>query len=84
MHLNNDNIKRIHVNQHVIRDNKKTGSNNPVFTIKTSKHNHKANTVKVVDSNGCVVLTLGYHKRPLSCGAHVWVETNANVILEEE
>lgn len=84
MHLNNDNIKRIHVNQHVIRSNKKTGDNNPVFTVKTGRKNYKANTVEVVDSNGCVVLTLGYYDKPLPCGAHVWVETNAHVVLEGE
>ena len=32
--------KRIHINQHVIRANKKNGTHDPVITVKTSKNNH--------------------------------------------
>ena len=31
--------KRIHVNQHVIRSNKKNNENNPVITVKTYQDN---------------------------------------------
>ena len=31
--------KRIHINQHVIRANKKNGTNDPAITVKTSKQN---------------------------------------------
>ena len=31
--------KRIHINQHVIRANKKNGEANPPITVKTSKSN---------------------------------------------
>ena len=32
--------KRIHINQHVIRANKKNSEANPPITVKTSKSNH--------------------------------------------
>jgi hypothetical protein len=28
--------KKIHINQHIIRSNKKNGTNDPVITVKTS------------------------------------------------
>ena len=32
-------LKRIHINQHKIRSNKKNNTNEPVITVKTSKSN---------------------------------------------
>jgi hypothetical protein len=39
--------KKIHINQHVIRSNKKNGTNDPVITVKTSKSNTYANEVEI-------------------------------------
>ena len=67
----------IHVNQHVIKDNRKTGSNNPVLTVKTYKSNTYAHSVTI---NGASTVLYSPDK-PLSCGAQVWIETQAEVTI---
>lgn len=67
----------IHVNQHVIKSNAKTGANDPVLTVKTYKENRYAKEV-VIKGNSKIVYSP--HK-PLSCGAKVWIETQAEVEL---
>lgn len=69
-------LKRIHVNQHNIRHNAKNPDDQkPVFTVKT----YKENTI------GQRVVIRGYSElvyspdKPLSCGAKVWIETEAEV-----
>lgn len=68
----------IHVNQHVIRKNAKTGERSPPLTVKTYKSNTLAHSVaiagpcKVVYQPDC----------PLSCGARVWIETDAAVVID--
>ena len=68
--------KRIHINQHVIRANKKNGANDPAITVKTYKENFYAHRVGI-DGPSFVVYS---PDRPLSCGAHVWIETDEKVI----
>jgi hypothetical protein len=63
-------ITRIHVNQHVIRSNAKSGERWPVFTVKNRKDNHYANAVEI---DGPCRLVYSPDK-PLSCGAKVWIE----------
>ena len=71
--------KIIHVNQHVIKSNNKTGERKPVITVKTYKNNRYAKEVYV--DRPCKII---YRPdKPLSCGAKVWIETVANVSLEE-
>jgi hypothetical protein len=67
-------ITRIHVNQHIIKSNAKTGAREPVLTVKTSKSNTKCNEVSIL--SGRVVYS---PDKPLSCGAKVWIETNESV-----
>ena len=67
----------IHVNQHVIKENRKTGSNNPVLTIKTYKSNTYAHEVEIVGHTRVVYRP----DNPLSCGAHVWIETHDEVVI---
>lgn len=69
--------KRIHVNQHVIRANAKNGTNDPVITVKTSKSNHYTYAAEI-DGFSRVVYS---PDKPLSCGAKVWIETDAPVAL---
>jgi hypothetical protein len=70
---------RIHVNQHKIKHNRKTGANDPVLTVKTYKENMYAHEVEIV-KDGEVVATVVYRpENPLSCGAHVWIETEEEV-----
>lgn len=74
-------IKRIHVNQHNIRANNlakikaKKGENLPVFTVKTYKENLKGERVVIKGDSELVYSP----DKPLSCGAKVWIETEADV-----
>lgn len=70
-------IKRIHVNQHHIRHNRKHTEKNPPITVKTSKSNTKGYRV-VVNGPSEVVYQ---PDKPLSCGAEIWVETHAEVLV---
>ena len=67
--------KIIHINQHVIRSNSKTGEREPVITVKTYKENNYAHEV-YVDGPCKIVYS---PDKPLSCGAKVWIETEAEV-----
>ena len=68
----------IHVNQHVIKSNRKDDKNDPVLTVKTYKSNVYANAVQI---NGPSKVVYS-HDKPLSCGAHVWIETESEVIVD--
>lgn len=67
----------IHVNQHVVKSNKKNGVNDPVLTVKTYKENRYAHEVDI-KGNSKVVYS---PDKPLSCGAHVWIETQGEVTI---
>jgi hypothetical protein len=69
----------IHVNQHVVKSNIKTGAREPVLTVKTYKTNTYANEVEIKGDSKVVYS----HDKPLSCGARVWIETEAEVIIKE-
>ena len=72
----NKNIKKkIHVNQHKIRSNKKNNLNEPVITVKTSKSNDYGHEVEILGSSKIIYSP----DKPLSCGAKVWIETEAEV-----
>ena len=65
----------VHINQHIIKKNGKTGERKPVITTKTYKSNTYCHEVEI---NGkCKVV---YRPdKPLSCGAKVWIETEEDV-----
>lgn len=65
----------IHINQHVIKRNAKTGEREPVITVKTYKSNHYGHEV-IIDGPCKIVYS---PDKPLSCGAKVWIETFENV-----
>jgi hypothetical protein len=73
-------LRRIHVNQHVIKSNRKTGANDAPLTVKSYKGNLLAHEVEVLDKAGEVVARVVYRSdKPLDCGAHVWIETTQEV-----
>lgn len=73
--------KYIHVNQHVIRSNKKNGTNDPVITIKEGKKNTYCRRVRI---NGpSEVVYSGNDKTLLSCGARVAVITESDIEILE-
>ena len=65
----------IHVNQHVVRANAKNGTNDPVLTVKDYKSNRYAHSVDIKGTSRVVYSP----DKPLSCGAKVWIETQAEV-----
>ncbi len=70
----------IHVNQHIIRSNGKTGDTAPVLTCKTYKSNDYAHEAIIYDKHGEEVAKVIYSPdKPLSCGAKVWIETENRV-----
>lgn len=69
-------IKRIHVNQHMIRQNKKTGLTENVITIQWRGKSYRVKNAHVKGSSRAVYRP----EKPLSCGAHVWLETTAEVL----
>ena len=70
--------KKIHINQHVIKSNKKNGTNNPVITVKTSKSNTYASEVEILGKSKLVYSP----NKPLPCGAKVWIETDEKIVLD--
>lgn len=66
----------VHVNQHVIKANRTSGRNDPVLTVKTYNSNTYAHSVEIKGDSRIVYSP----DKPLSCGAHVWIETNAEVV----
>lgn len=68
-------IKRVHVNQHIIRANKKHGTQHNVVTV---QWRNKSYCVRVANISGQSEVIYSPDK-PLSCGAHVWVETKSEI-----
>jgi|TARA_R110000782_G_scaffold108097_1_gene196518 hypothetical protein len=67
----------IHVNQHIIKSNRKNNSVEPVLTCKTYKSNVYAHEIEIKGPSKVVYNP----EKPLSCGAHVWIETQGEVIV---
>lgn len=73
-------ITIVHVNQHVIKANRKNGTEEPVLTCKTYKSNIYAHEAIIYGQDGKEAARVIYSPRkPLSCGAHVWIETKNEV-----
>ncbi len=70
-------IKRVHVNQHVIRANQRSGERLSPLRVKTGRENAPAQEILI--DGPCRVI---YRPdRPLSCGARVWIETTSRVAI---
>lgn len=74
----------IHVNQHIIKANAKTGGRDAPLTVKDYKQNRRASTAKIIH-DGKVIAEIVYSPdKPLSCGARVWISTECEVQTEDE
>jgi|TARA_B100000035_G_scaffold135754_1_gene115728 hypothetical protein len=73
-------IKRIHVNMHKIRANKKHGTNEPVITVKEGRKNTYGHEVEILGPSK--VIYGGNDKPILPCGARVVIETESEVIIK--
>jgi len=71
-------ITRVYVNRHVASSNRKNGTNDPPITVKRGRKITRAHQVSFL---GLAVLV---HKpeKPLSCGATIWIETEAEVVID--
>ena len=70
---------RIHVNQAIIKSNRKNNEDKAVLTVKTYKSNTYAKEVEI-QGNSKVIYS---PNNPLSCGAEVWIETESKVKILE-
>jgi hypothetical protein len=66
---------KIHVNQHIIKSNRKSEERAAPLTCKNYKKNHKCHEVEI--TGPCRVIYSP--DKPLDCGAHVWIETDSEV-----
>lgn len=72
-------MKRIvHVNQHVIKSNRKNGVTDPVLTCKTYKDTVYGHEIEMTGPTKIIYRP----DKPLSCGAHVWIETHDTIIID--
>ena len=71
-------MKRIHVNMHKVRANKKHGTNEPVLSIKEGKSNTYCHEVDILGPSKLVYRP----DKPLSCGSRVWIETDAEIKIK--
>ena len=67
--------KIIHINQHVIKSNKKNNKKDCPITVKTYKSNDYAKEV-IIDGPCKIIYS---SDKPLKCGAVCWVETGSGV-----
>jgi hypothetical protein len=72
-------LTRIHINQHVIKSNRRNGASDPVITVKTYKSNTYADRVEIEGPS----TVIHSPDKPLPCGAICWVETHSNVSTKE-
>lgn len=72
-------VKRIHISQPHIRHNIKAAPEDrlPPVTVQTSKGPLYAWSVQILGPSKVV-----WGEKPLSCGARVWIETNAALCLD--
>ena len=70
----------IHVNQHHIKHNRKhPDAMKPVLTVKNGRGNYYTDAVRILGGS-----TIVYRPdTPLSCGAHVWIETEQELYFPE-
>jgi hypothetical protein len=66
----------IHVDQHILKRNRTTGSRDAALTVKTGKMNVRAYQA-IITGPSCVIYR---PEKPLGCGATVWIETRAEVL----
>lgn len=69
----------IHVNRSQIAKNAKDGGRRPVYTIKTGGKTRYARAVSILGPSKLI-----YGEKQLSCGARAWIETDSDILLQDE
>lgn len=78
-YLEKGTVKRLHVDRRIVTQNRKLGTNLPAITVQTSSGSLKARKVEILgfstfeQAGGLPP----YDIKPLSCGARLWVKTQA-------
>lgn len=68
----------VHIDQSALKKNRKTGTRDPVITVKNYKSNTRAHSISILGP-----CTLVYSPdNPLPCGATVWITTKAPITAE--
>ena len=68
-------LKRIHVNQHIIRSNIKAKVDEPACTVQWKGSSYRGAKISIRGPSQVVQSMT----KPLSCGARIWIETRAEV-----
>ena len=71
-------IKRVHVNQHIVKANKKTGAQDSVITVQWRNKSYTAKRLKILGPSTAIYSP----DKPLKCGARVWIETTAPIEID--
>jgi hypothetical protein len=77
-------ITRIHINGQRLRSNRVHARHEPVITAKSTRFNCYGYRVDILDKDGNVVASVVQSRKPLSCGALVWVETELDIRVHTE
>jgi hypothetical protein len=72
--------KLIHINRNVIQYNSKHGTNLPVCRVSDGKKTAYGRGVEILGPSRMVYDP----ENPLSCGAKLWIETDSDVIIQDE
>lgn len=73
--------KVIHVNRQNLAKNLKHGTDFPAITVKTYKSNTYGNDV-VINGPSRLIYAEKCGRKPLSCGARVFIETTSEVLVD--
>lgn len=71
-------IKRIHVNQHNLRQRISGNGTDPCYTIKHKGITFWAYQVEIMGPSSLIESI----NKPLGCGARLWIETNAELRID--
>jgi hypothetical protein len=75
----------VHVNQHIIRRNKKMGQSEPPITVRRSRKVERCNSATIYGVDGQPAARILYSPdKPLACGARVWIEVLGTISTEGE
>ena len=72
--------KLIHVNKNIIQYNSKHNVNLPVCRVTEGKETKYGRTVDILGPSKMIYDP----DNPLKCGAKLWIETEADIVIEDE
>ena len=72
--------KIIHINKNIIQYNGKHGTDLPVCRVQVGKKITYGRTVDILGPSKMIY----NNDKPLSCGAKLWIETDADIVIKDE